>query len=173
MSSPIIDNYFNNDNNNDYIRRFSFSIPEPIITPSNESFEDTDMLETNISTAAEENSEIIKTMGIMPIYSYNKIKYKIPTDKAKDAREIWLQAKIGDEEIAYNIELKLICWAFDFAIANVSHNKITKITWITSSGCKCDSTWKAFLNWILCASTSTNPIVNTPNIVVNLPSSKL
>jgi hypothetical protein len=179
MNIPIIDNYINNNTNNDYVRRFSFSVPEEannILTndiTTNNNLDNKDLIETNISMNELENLDLIKIMRIIPLTpNNNKIKYKIPTEKANDVREIWMQAKIAEEETAYNIEIKLICWAFDFAIANVDKRKITKITWITSSGCKCDSTWKAFLNWIICASTSTNPVVNSPQIVVNLPSSK-
>lgn len=85
--------------------------------------------------------------------------YKIPTRAANDARKIWKQAYLPKQAYAYNIESSLIDWAFNYALLDIEGYKIVNIRWFSDSQCRCESNWKAFVNWVLCASTSTNPIV--------------
>lgn len=81
--------------------------------------------------------------------------FKIPTIKAKDARDIWMKSGLDDISSFNDIQDKLINWVSSFA--EIEHNddiNKTQITWRTETGCKCVSTWYNFIRWILCASIS-------------------
>jgi hypothetical protein len=80
--------------------------------------------------------------------------YKIPPHTSFDAREIWESAKIDKYAIIYDIESSLLDWAFSHAHLEINNNKITKITWNSKNNYRCEFTWKAFLQWIICASLS-------------------
>lgn len=83
----------------------------------------------------------------------NKKQYKCPTHNSHDAQNIWISAKIPNYSTIYNIELLLLNWAFTYASLEISDNKIISIKWNTNNS-KCQSTWKCFIRWIICASTS-------------------
>jgi hypothetical protein len=80
-------------------------------------------------------------------------KFKIPSPKVKDARQIWISADIGDIASYNEIETKLLKWAEKFAEIKTErkgHGVI--ITWKSASGCVCTAKWYSFVRWILCAS---------------------
>ncbi len=83
-------------------------------------------------------------------------KFKIPSTKVKDARQIWIAADIGDIASYNEIETKLLKWAEKAAELRVDkgrgHGLI--ITWKSASGCECTAKWYSFIRWILCASLS-------------------
>ena len=78
--------------------------------------------------------------------------YKKPSRKSADARKIWKQAKIPKAAISRDIESLVLDWAFTHASLEIKGKKIQSITWTSKSNCNCQSTWRAFLKWILCAS---------------------
>jgi hypothetical protein len=85
----------------------------------------------------------------------DKTIYKCPPRKSFDARKIWKLAKIPQRTYIRNIEILLLDWAFTYAVLEISGKKIVKITWTSKSNCRCESTWAAFVRWIVCASVST------------------
>jgi hypothetical protein len=89
------------------------------------------------------------------IFSKNDMKiYKIPSEKAKDARKVWVGANINDFAHITEIESKLLDWAFTNANLKISNKQIDAILWKTESGCFCSSKWRTFVKWIVCASLS-------------------
>jgi hypothetical protein len=78
--------------------------------------------------------------------------YKKPSRKSADARKIWKQAKIRRSAVTSDIESLLLDWAFTHAFLEIEGKKIKSIIWKSKSNCRCQSTWAAFLKWILCAS---------------------
>lgn len=87
------------------------------------------------------------------ISSYNdKTLYKKPSRKSSDARKIWKQAKIPKASVIHDIESLLLDWAFTHSFLEIEDKKIKSIIWRSKSNCRCQSTWPAFLKWILCAS---------------------
>lgn len=81
--------------------------------------------------------------------------YKCPPRKSFDARKIWKLAKIPRRAYIREIETLLLDWAFTYAVLEISGKKIVKISWTSKSNCHCQSTWPAFIRWIVCASVST------------------
>jgi hypothetical protein len=81
--------------------------------------------------------------------------YKCPPRKSFDARKIWKLAKIPRRAYIREIETLLLDWAFTYAVLEISGKKIVKISWTSKSNCHCQSTWPAFIRWIICASVST------------------
>ncbi len=83
-------------------------------------------------------------------------KFKIPSMKVKDARQIWIAADISEVASYNEIETKLLKWAEKSAELRVDkgrgHGLI--ITWKSASGCSCTAKWYSFVRWILCASLS-------------------
>jgi hypothetical protein len=83
-------------------------------------------------------------------------KFKIPSMKVKDARQIWIAADISDVASYNEIETKLLRWAEKNAEVRLDngrgHGLI--ITWKSASGCSCTAKWYSFVRWILCASLS-------------------
>jgi len=89
------------------------------------------------------------------IYSERDLNvYKKPPRKSFDARKIWKQAKIPKTANIYIIESLLLDWAFSHAYLEIKDKKIKKIKWISKSQCRCESTWHAFLKWIVCSTVS-------------------
>lgn len=80
--------------------------------------------------------------------------YKRPSRKSIDARKIWKSAKIPPKAYIYDIESLLLDWAFTHAYLEIYDKKIKKIIWKSKSNCRCESTWKTFLQWIICGSLS-------------------
>ena len=83
-------------------------------------------------------------------------KFKIPSTKVKDARQIWIAADISEVASYNEIETKLLKWAEKAAELRVDkgrgHGLI--ITWKSASGCSCTAKWYSFVRWILCACLS-------------------
>ena len=89
------------------------------------------------------------------ITSYlEKKEYRQPAHKSRDARNIWKSAKIPKYATIYNIELLLLDWAFTYASLEIYDKKIMSIEWNITNNSKCQSTWKCFIHWIICASNS-------------------
>ncbi len=84
----------------------------------------------------------------------DKTLYKCPPQKSFDARKIWKLAKIPRHAYIRDIETLLLDWAFTYAVLEISDKKIVNITWKSKSNCRCESTWPAFLRWMLCATVS-------------------
>lgn len=84
----------------------------------------------------------------------DKTLYKCPPRNSIDARKIWKSAKIPRCAVIQDIESLLLDWAFTHAYLEIYNKKIRKIIWKSKSNCRCESTWKAFLQWIVCASHS-------------------
>ena len=80
--------------------------------------------------------------------------YKCPTKKSLDARHIWKSAKIPKNAISYDIESRLLDLSFTYASLEIFDRKILFIKWNTLSNSKCQSTWRGFIRWILCATVS-------------------
>lgn len=78
--------------------------------------------------------------------------YKIPINRRSDPYRIWNEAGIPELETLYRIETSLLDWANKFAELKISDGKITKIKWKSNSGYEVNSSWPAFIKWILCAS---------------------
>jgi hypothetical protein len=155
--------------------RFSFSIPEDIVPPPpppspdqtprltinipKEKDDDTelDMLElesnpptpTNIQPTLDFSKEALLISSI-----YDKKVYRRPPKKSIDARKVWRYAKISSIATIYEIEYKLLDWAFTYASLEIVDKKINLITWRSDSNCTCTCTWNAFLKWIICATHS-------------------
>lgn len=85
---------------------------------------------------------------------YDNKLYKQPSKKSFDARYIWKSAKIPSVSYIYNIECLLLNWAYTYADLEIIDTKINKIKWKSKSNCECESTWRGFLKWIICASLS-------------------
>jgi hypothetical protein len=81
--------------------------------------------------------------------------YKCPPRISSDARKIWKSANIPRISNAREIEILLLNWAFTYASLEIRDRKIISINWQSKSNCRCQSTWKAFIKWILCACLST------------------
>lgn len=87
------------------------------------------------------------------IFSENAF-YKMPTNTRSDAYKIWNDAGIFQLDTLHNIESSLLSWADKSAELEILDGKIVKIKWKSGSGYVCESSWSAFVKWILCASTS-------------------
>lgn len=164
-------------------RRFSFSIPddepatnESLITPTPPSSpflaqsispimiqipdslslldEQWDLPDTGtpVSPTTPQN----ELSGIILISSpEDRTSYKIPSRQSQDARRIWKEAKIHSISFPYDIEKRLLNWASKYAYLEVKNNIVISITWKTKSECKCSSSWRTFLRWMMCASVAT------------------
>jgi hypothetical protein len=145
-------------------RRFSLSLPPTLdipLIPDVIKQEDDDKDDQEENVDLKDSSQFIKFPKCL-LQITNKqdtTLYKIPTRAANDARKIWKQAYLPKQAYAYNIESSLIDWAFNYALLEIEGYSIVNIKWFSYSHCRCESNWKAFVNWILCASSSTNPIV--------------
>lgn len=119
-------------------------------------------IDTTHLESSDKQNYIINTQSIpnfsnsdLLISAYNDTTlYTIPPHTSSDAREIWESAKIDKYAIIYDIESSLLDWAFSHAYLEINNNKITKITWNSKNNYRCEFTWKAFLQWIICASLS-------------------
>jgi hypothetical protein len=78
--------------------------------------------------------------------------HKIPKNKGCAAYKIWNEAGIPELETLHRIESSLLDWADKSAELEISDGKITKIKWKSCSGYDFQSSWTAFIKWILCAS---------------------
>jgi hypothetical protein len=101
-----------------------------------------------------QNSLDFSKSELMISSTQDKTLYKIPPRKSFDARKIWRIAKIPRVAVIHDIESLLLDWAFTNAYLEIYNKKIKKIIWKSKSNCRCESNWKAFLQWIVCASQS-------------------
>lgn len=129
--------------------RIAIDIPNDTFTIAESSDDD------NINTIDNIQSILSYSKYELLITSYlEKKEYRRPTHKSRDARNIWKSAKIPKYATIYNIELLLLDWAFTYASLEIYDKKIISIKWNTINNSKCQSTWKCFLHWIICASNS-------------------
>jgi hypothetical protein len=78
--------------------------------------------------------------------------YKIPKSITSDAHKIWKAATIPEIDTMYNIERQLFEWACNNASLEIRDNKIISIKWKSLGGYGFQSSWTAFVKWIICAS---------------------
>ncbi len=141
-------------------RWFSCSIDE-----NDGEYEDNELMFLHSGLVPPPSSPIIEDSGI--IYSDNTNEdenkylissktdysfYNIPKRITSDAYKIWKDANIPETDTIYHIELKLLEWARINATLEIMDNKIISITWKSVSGCGFQSSWSAFIKWIICAS---------------------
>ncbi len=80
--------------------------------------------------------------------------YKIPKNITSDAYKIWKAATIPEIDTIYNIERQLFEWASNNTSLEIRDNKIVSIKWKSLRGYGFQSSWAAFIKWILCASVN-------------------
>lgn len=135
--------------------RFSFSIPE------DDNFNLDDIISIG-STEDEKENDIKDIQDILDFSksellissASNRTLYKCPPRKSLDARKIWKDSKIPRCAVIYDIESLLLDWAFTNAHLEIYNRSIKRIIWKSHSNCQCESTWKVFLQWIICATQS-------------------
>lgn len=151
-------------------RRFSFSIPNdtppapppsprPTINIPEEKDDDIELdtieLESNPPTPTDIQPSLDFSKKALLISSiYDKQMYRRPPKKSIDARRVWKYAKIPSIATIYEIEYKLLDWAYTYASLEIVDKKIIRITWRAPSECTCTCAWSTFLKWIICATHS-------------------
>jgi hypothetical protein len=142
-------------------RRFSFSVPDDKPTGPQNML--TIQVPVDIDAEPESDSplktpnDIQSAIGfskeLLLISSQDDTKYyKRPPRKSIDAYKVWRAAKIPDNALIRDIEIKLIDWAFTYAQLKIIDNKIALVSWFSHSKCICTCSWTTFLKWIMCAS---------------------
>ena len=153
-------------------RRFSFSIPNDIppapppspqlgprltknIPEEKDDDIELDVLESNPPTPTDiqPTLDFNKEMLLISSINDNHV-YKRPSKKSAEARKIWRYAKIPSIATIYEIEYKLLDWAFTYASLEIVDKKIVKVTWRSPNNCVCSSKWSTFIRWMICATLS-------------------
>jgi hypothetical protein len=86
--------------------------------------------------------------------NFDTILYKRPSKKSPDVRYVWKSARIPKYANIMNIEILLLNWVYTFGSLEIIDKQITKVKWFSKNNSLCESTWRAFLTWILCGCIS-------------------
>lgn len=82
---------------------------------------------------------------------YDQHLYGIPPPSCFHARTIWFQAGLPMRALGRWLEVKLVDWAYTYALVDIQAEEIRSVRYQASGNCLYFCSWRVFLRWMMCA----------------------